>query len=203
MCLVAHKSFNCLNMMMFQLEMPAILMMLGIFFGAVALPIVLYLWREKNRRQKAEKDLDDWVRSNPYQLQSLTEQIKEYTASGGYPRIRIFKDLSDRISSSGVMGIDLNYLDDAHPLKEQVAQLQAYPEHYKTLRKQLKSKYIERELKHANDFFNTIEKSPLTDMQRRAVIVHEENNLIIAGATKYVKNGDRSYTAHIPWRKKK
>ena len=23
------------------------------------------------------------------------------------------------------------------------------------------------------------------------------------GATKYVKNGDRSYTAHIPWRKKK
>jgi hypothetical protein len=24
-----------------------------------------------------------------------------------------------------------------------------------------------------------------------------------AGATKYVKNGDRSYTAHIPWRKKK
>jgi hypothetical protein len=24
-----------------------------------------------------------------------------------------------------------------------------------------------------------------------------------AGATKYVKNGERSYTAHIPWRKKK
>jgi hypothetical protein len=26
---------------------------------------------------------------------------------------------------------------------------------------------------------------------------------IQAGATKYVKNGERSYTAHIPWRKKK
>ena len=83
--------------MMFQLEMPAILMMLGIFFGAVALPIVFYRWREKKLRQKAEKlrqkaekDLDDWVRSNPYQLQSLTKQIKDYTASGGYPRIRIF-----------------------------------------------------------------------------------------------------------------
>ena len=126
-------------MMMFQLEMPAILMMLGIFFGAVALPIVFYRWREKKRRQKAEKALDDWVRSNPYQLQSLTKQIKDTTTWGGYPRIRTFKDLSDRISSSGVMGIDLNYLDDAHPLKEQVAQVQAYPEHYKAFQKQLKS----------------------------------------------------------------
>ncbi len=157
----------------------------------------------KKRRQKAEKALDGWVRSNPCQLQSLTKQIEDTTTWGAHPRIRPFKDLSDRISSSGVMGIDLNNLDDAHPLKEQVAQVQAYPEHYKAFQKQLKSKYIERELNHANDFFNTIEKSPLTDMQRRAVIVHEENNLIIAGATKYVKNGDRSYTAHIPWRKKK
>ncbi len=47
---------------------------------------------------------------------------------------------------------------------------------------QLQDAFIQQELKSYGDFFNTLEEHPLTPMQRLAVITHEENNLILAGA---------------------
>jgi DNA helicase-4 len=168
----------------------------GLLLGAVTLPIALYFWRQRKKRldaeaalerqrelaARAESDLANWVHSNPCQLESLIDQIEALSSWGGYPRIRPFKYLSDRISSSGVMGIDPNYLNDSHPLKDQVKRVQDYPKNYEVLQNQLKLNYIESELNQNTEFFDTIEKLPLTPMQRRAVIVHEENNLVIAGA---------------------
>ena len=42
--------------------------------------------------------------------------------------------------------------------------------------------FFEEELKNHKSYFNTIESNPLTHMQQIAVITHEENNLILAGA---------------------
>ena len=39
-----------------------------------------------------------------------------------------------------------------------------------------------RELKRFSDFFDTIETHPLTDLQKRAVILNEKRNLVVAGA---------------------
>ncbi len=42
--------------------------------------------------------------------------------------------------------------------------------------------FFEDELKNYENYFNNIESNPLTPMQRLAIITHEENNLILAGA---------------------
>jgi superfamily I DNA/RNA helicase len=42
--------------------------------------------------------------------------------------------------------------------------------------------YIENELKQYKKYFDEIESNPLTYQQRLAVVVHEKNNLILAGA---------------------
>ncbi len=42
--------------------------------------------------------------------------------------------------------------------------------------------FIEREKENEKDFFNTIESNPLTDKQKEAVIINENNNLVLAGA---------------------
>ena len=55
------------------------------------------------------------------------------------------------------MGIDLNYLDDAHPLKDKLRRYRLIQSITK-LSKQLKSKYIERELNNANDFLIQLKK---------------------------------------------
>ncbi len=47
---------------------------------------------------------------------------------------------------------------------------------------QIQSYFIQKELRDYKSFFNTLLDNPLTPMQRKAVITHEENNLILAGA---------------------
>jgi len=42
--------------------------------------------------------------------------------------------------------------------------------------------FIEAELKKYKNFFDTVEKNPLTPKQREAVVVNEQSNLVIAGA---------------------
>ncbi|MGB5964152.1 MAG: UvrD-helicase domain-containing protein [Sulfurimonadaceae bacterium] len=42
--------------------------------------------------------------------------------------------------------------------------------------------FIEKELEIYKSYFDTVEKMPLTEMQRKAVIVNEQANLVVAGA---------------------
>ena len=166
----------------------------GVLIGAIIITVVIRFLMQRRRRieadlekqreltEKAESELAKWVESNPKQLELLILQIEQLSKWGGYPRRRVYKELSDRISSSGVMGVNLNHLKDSNPLKGQVKRIQNYPSHHEVDRKQLKSKYIENELKVTSEFFDKVEKLPLTEMQRLAVVVNEENNLIVAGA---------------------
>ena len=52
-------------------------------------------------------------------------------------------------------------------------------------RKELKArneKYVMAEMTKHKDFFDEVEKTPLTDEQRRAAIVMEDRNLLVAAA---------------------
>jgi len=44
------------------------------------------------------------------------------------------------------------------------------------------AEFVEKEIVTFKDFFDNIEAYPLTDEQRRAIVVDEDNNLIVAGA---------------------
>jgi len=48
--------------------------------------------------------------------------------------------------------------------------------------KEINSVYIEKELELYKEYFKKIERNPLSEKQRLAVIVNEKNNLILAGA---------------------
>ena len=39
-----------------------------------------------------------------------------------------------------------------------------------------------RQLKHYQNFFETVESKPLTELQRRAVILDERRNLVVVAA---------------------
>lgn len=51
-----------------------------------------------------------------------------------------------------------------------------------TLVKAKNEEYIQQELQEYQEFFDNVEKDPLTESQRRAIITEEKHNLIIAGA---------------------
>ncbi|KDE39839.1 DNA helicase IV [Nitrincola lacisaponensis] len=48
--------------------------------------------------------------------------------------------------------------------------------------RQFQNRYVAKQLKAYRDFFDTVESQPLTDKQREACIVDEDNNLVLAGA---------------------
>ncbi|WP_158409652.1 UvrD-helicase domain-containing protein, partial [Halomonas sp. KM-1] len=46
----------------------------------------------------------------------------------------------------------------------------------------LRQSYVARQLQRYSDFFATVESQPLTERQREACVVDEDNNLVLAGA---------------------
>nr|WP_081960602.1 UvrD-helicase domain-containing protein [Nitrincola sp. A-D6] len=47
---------------------------------------------------------------------------------------------------------------------------------------QLRQSYVARQLQRYTDFFDAVESKPLTERQREACVVDEDNNLVLAGA---------------------
>ena len=48
--------------------------------------------------------------------------------------------------------------------------------------KELNEKYVEKELEENKDFLSNVDGKSLDEQQRKAVIIDEDNNLIVAGA---------------------
>jgi DNA helicase-4 len=67
-------------------------------------------------------------------------------------------------------------------LQDQLLEIKQFTENHEDIRRELNPRYIENELVNASDFFDQIEKNPLTDEQRRAVLVNEDCNLVVASA---------------------
>lgn len=66
--------------------------------------------------------------------------------------------------------------------KEQLFYLQNLDRNYSNDLKIRNDEFISLEIEKYKSLFDTIEKMPLTDSQRRACVINEENNLVLAGA---------------------
>lgn len=81
-----------------------------------------------------------------------------------------------------VLGLSVDLLPPEPTLHTKIEILKRFPNEYEELCADANEKFIDRELHTFADYFDTIEKNPLTEMQRRAVVTHEDNTLVIAGA---------------------
>jgi DNA helicase-4 len=63
-----------------------------------------------------------------------------------------------------------------------VATLEQYPVYSKTWVAEANARFVQSELVAFQPFFDSIESDPLTGPQRRACVVNEEHNLVLAGA---------------------
>ncbi len=66
--------------------------------------------------------------------------------------------------------------------KEQVTNFTQLFTNGHEVREERNKEFIGKELNSYKDFFDTVENNPLTDRQRLACIVNEDNNLVLAGA---------------------
>ena len=80
------------------------------------------------------------------------------------------------------MDLRVDLIEESNPVRIQVEEIQVFAKTSEQVRKRLKKEFIQNEIEAMSEFFGTIEKNPLTTKQREAVIINEDNNLVIAGA---------------------
>ncbi|HIP13417.1 MAG TPA: hypothetical protein EYG73_11960, partial [Arcobacter sp.] len=67
-------------------------------------------------------------------------------------------------------------------IKDEIDELLNFQENPKTWIEEKNTLFIKKEKRKEKTFFDTIEANPLTDKQQEAVLVNENNNLVLAGA---------------------
>ncbi|HPH04088.1 MAG TPA: UvrD-helicase domain-containing protein, partial [Spirochaetota bacterium] len=99
----------------------------------------------------------------------ISQSMKEQALVGLVP-IRHWLDAEDEIPGM------------THDVATMMQSLQDFRLHHETLCANANEHFINAELERYSGFFDTVEKNPLTQLQRRAVVIHDDNTLVVAGA---------------------
>ena len=148
-----------------------------------------WLWRSlKKARKKAERNdaiqaTRLWIKNNPETIFSYSAMIAAGKASKGYIRKKQFVEIAEAIGQDkGFNELRVDLLPENDPARGQVEDIRDFLQEYERKRIQLNQIFIANETVAMSEFFEHVENDPLTGRQRQAVLVNEENNLVIAGA---------------------
>ena len=116
-------------------------------------------------------------------LKEICNQINDLSNLGVYIKESHRIQLQDKIDSElpGLHSISWKLFVRRYYKAENII-IDNYMEYSKSMIKDLNNRFIEQELDLYETFFDKIEKNPLTASQRKACIIDQDNNLILAGA---------------------
>ncbi|MDC0144436.1 UvrD-helicase domain-containing protein [Verrucomicrobia bacterium] len=141
------------------------------------------LRRKEEERAAALTEVGVWLEANSEKVSVYSERIKNTLSNVSYPRKGAYESLSSEIrNDSGFMTLRIHLLEDSHPKRIQLEAIRSFANTTEAERGNLKQKFIQKESEAMSEFFDAVEKNPLTKKQRQAVVINEENNLIVAGA---------------------
>ncbi|MGL5047747.1 MAG: UvrD-helicase domain-containing protein, partial [Shewanella sp.] len=123
-----------------------------------------------------------WVIHNAQPLSDLVARV-ELTLSREYLRQSRLEMMQARIDREYRRWFPwCENMPLANDIKTALAKLKQMHNWNKADIEQLRENYVQAELFKFADFFEHVESNPLTDKQRRACIIDDNNNLLLAGA---------------------
>ncbi len=116
-------------------------------------------------------------------LHSVLERLKQLANPSEYQASSIFRDLRQDAEKAVAQFVERwpKSLPNA-PDFLVVKSIKEFLEDPERLRAEVNNTFVEMELKRSQGFFDRIETRPLTEEQRRAVVVDEDRNLVVAAA---------------------
>jgi DNA helicase-4 len=148
---------------------------------AYQLPFLSYFARKHFEDDIAQR----WATHNAQQLGNLVARV-ELTLSREYlrqSRLEMMQARIDREYQRWFPWCDnLPILPLAAPIQTALAKLKQMQSWTRADIEQRREHYIQSQLLKFADFFDRVESNPLTDKQRRACIIDDNNNLLLAGA---------------------
>ena len=114
-------------------------------------------------------------------LESVHEDLTKLSSPQRYVRHSVFQKLK-RDAESAVDGFEPRWPDSlsSAPEFQMLSAIRTFVKAPDDLREQANKRFVTDELNSCQDFFDGEEAQPLTDEQRRAVVIDEDRNLVVA-----------------------
>ena len=123
-----------------------------------------------------------WLRELAPKVREVSEEISALL-SKGYPRhsrLNLARIKAQQALSRFVQVPDSEWCEGIEEVPfRRVAEVAKWQEQNL---EDLRREYVARQLECYSDFFDSVESKPLTERQREACVVDEDNNLVLAGA---------------------
>ncbi|MBJ6137938.1 UvrD-helicase domain-containing protein [Marinobacter litoralis] len=138
--------------------------------------------RKKDAQELFRWLRQQWLRELSPEVGKTAEDIRSLLAKG-YPRqsrIDLAKEMAQQALNRFVRVPEAEWCEGIEEAPFQwVADVAGWQE---SDLKQLRQSYVAHQLKLYDNFFASVERKPLTERQREACVVDEDNNLVLAGA---------------------
>lgn len=152
-------------------------------------PILLKGIRRSKARsafEKLSRAIDeaatDYLKRNTEQILAVTHRIAEALAGRRYIAHSEAAQLRDQAASHLFILFTRPNVENCAHMIEIIRHLDNFHANYESVRAQANAKFFETEKLACADFFRSVEKQPLTEMQTRAVLTDEDATLVLAGA---------------------
>ncbi|ADT68670.1 DNA helicase IV [Pseudoalteromonas sp. APC 3356] len=123
-----------------------------------------------------------WVNNNIEPLNELLENINQF-AHHQFLRQSYVADIKQRVKQQYNRWLPWIKKSEALAVvSTQIKRLEQYSQWSDSLTRFLQHKYTQTQLQRYAGFFDNVEANPLTEKQRRACIIDDDNNLVLAGA---------------------
>lgn len=115
-----------------------------------------------------------------WEFSEWIEEIKEGRA--WVSKYDVEQMLEKLTKNDGVLELPNKYFKDFPDLLSSLSVIKEFSEDSERIRQEANQKFIPFELEAYKDYFDQLEKYPLTTAQREAIVTHENNVRVIAGA---------------------
>jgi DNA helicase-4 len=142
----------------------------------------LHFLAYRNTNTLSERIKSEWASYHVPGLLQLVSNV-EIATQARYLRHSRLLAIKQRIAvecARWQSWIDSSQVDGA--VKDAVHKLRAMHKWTDTDIEEIRERYIQKQLNNYADFFQRVESNPLTEKQRRACIIDDDNNLLLAGA---------------------
>ena len=116
-------------------------------------------------------------------LQSVNERLTSLSSPPRYVRHSVFQKLK-KDAESAVDGFETRWPGSlsSTPEFQMLSRIQAFLRPSDSSRKRANETFVANELNSCQEFFDRVEAQPLTDEQRKAVVIDDDCNLVVAAA---------------------
>ncbi len=156
---------------------------MNFFLVAFLLAPVAFFFFSVYKKNISQKELLDSMEAESSKISAYIQDFNLMKSSEEYTRKWMVNRFINKLENLRSMQLAKTVkIPDTHPTSKWLTQFKAILDNQCDLMEDINEKFISIEIQEYDDLFNKVEKYGLNLKQKRAVVVNEKNNLIIAGA---------------------